>query len=347
MASEEIVNVWEDNLEAEFDKITELIEKYKYVSMDTEFPGIVIQRENLTGYPLIKSNVDELKLIQVGITLSDENGEMPTPTSTWQFNLKFDLNEDPHAKDSIDVLKEAGINFDELSARGIHDIRFADLLLSSGLVLNDDIHWITFHGAFDFAYLIKSLSNAKLPKTLDSFNTSLKSFFPSVYDLKLIVNEVSELKNGSLKKLGIDLDVKRHGIMHQAGSDAHLTALCFFKIKAVHFKNGIPRKAINKVYGLSSEFQPYNPTALPQNPTLASSIETRQQQMLTQAAQQQASYQNMYFAQQPLGFYAYAEVPGFNYYANPYDGQVFGNFAPPTPAAPLMTLQNPYKPANK
>lgn len=343
------MNVWEDNLETEFDKIMVLVEKYKHIAMDTEFPGVVFQQENLIGYPLIKQNVDQLKLIQVGINLSDENGEMPTPISTWQFNLKFDLNEDQHAKESIEILKEAGISFEELATKGINDIKFADLLLSSGLVLNEEISWITFHGAFDFAYLLKSISNSKLPKTLENFNTTMKVYFPSVYDLKLIVNEVPELKNGSLKKLGIDLDVKRHGIMHQAGSDAHLTSLCFFKMRSVYFKNGIPRKASNKVFGLNAEFQPYNPSvSTPSSSTPQIQPDTRQQQQLLTQVQQQASYQNMYFAQQPLaGFYGYTDVPNFNYYANPYDGQVFGSFTPQSPSTPLMNLQAAYKPPGK
>jgi len=44
-----------------------------------------------SNYKNIKNNVDNLKVIQVGITLSDENGEFPDDFSTWQFNFKFDL----------------------------------------------------------------------------------------------------------------------------------------------------------------------------------------------------------------------------------------------------------------
>lgn len=32
-----------------------------------------------------------LKLIQIGITLSNEKGEVPKENLTWQFNFKFDL----------------------------------------------------------------------------------------------------------------------------------------------------------------------------------------------------------------------------------------------------------------
>ncbi len=42
-------------------------------------------------YHVIKMNVDNLKLIQVGITLTDDDGNFPEGVNTWQFNLKFDI----------------------------------------------------------------------------------------------------------------------------------------------------------------------------------------------------------------------------------------------------------------
>jgi CCR4-NOT transcription complex subunit 7/8 len=47
--------------------------------------------ENNTNYKNIKNNVDNLKVIQIGITLANEHGEYPPDISTWQFNFKFDL----------------------------------------------------------------------------------------------------------------------------------------------------------------------------------------------------------------------------------------------------------------
>ena len=57
--------------------------------MRFRFTGDAAQKD--AGYKFIKSNVDILKLIQVGITLTDENGDTPSPISTWQFNFRFNL----------------------------------------------------------------------------------------------------------------------------------------------------------------------------------------------------------------------------------------------------------------
>jgi len=64
---------------------------------DTEFPGIVARPIGSfkTGadyhYQTMRCNVDMLKIIQLGVTVSDENGNSP-PLSTWQFNFTFNLS---------------------------------------------------------------------------------------------------------------------------------------------------------------------------------------------------------------------------------------------------------------
>lgn len=63
---------------------------------------------------MIRENVNNLKLIQLGITLSSPEGEFPKPIGTWQFNFKFDLTSEKWNKSSIDLLKNSGIDFDKL-----------------------------------------------------------------------------------------------------------------------------------------------------------------------------------------------------------------------------------------
>ena len=63
---------------------------------DTEFPGIVARPigDFKTGsdyhYQTMRCNVDMLRIIQLGISLSDEEGNTPE-VSTWQFNFSFNL----------------------------------------------------------------------------------------------------------------------------------------------------------------------------------------------------------------------------------------------------------------
>lgn len=35
--------------------------------------------------------------------------------------------------------------------------------MTSGLCINPDIHWITFHGGVDFGYMLKVLIGQELP----------------------------------------------------------------------------------------------------------------------------------------------------------------------------------------
>ena len=117
----QIVEVWRENLEEEMRNVTNLVEQgYDVIAMDTEFPGIIYampsqQMVHATSwYDVLRENVNHLNLIQVGITLSNKDGVKPQPINTWQFNMEFSLTKDKFSSDSINILKEAGINFQEL-----------------------------------------------------------------------------------------------------------------------------------------------------------------------------------------------------------------------------------------
>ena len=49
-----------------------------------------------------------------------------------------------YAQDSIDMLTGAGIQFKRHEEEGVEVDTFAELLISSGLVLNEDVTWTTF-----------------------------------------------------------------------------------------------------------------------------------------------------------------------------------------------------------
>lgn len=234
-----IKNVWLENFEDELPVISELLERYPYVAMDTEFPGVIYEEapeifrnSDQRDYMKVKINVDAMKVIQIGITLMDENGKTPEPVCTWQFNFDYDLDTELNARTSIIMLKESGIDFNKLKRKGISPNMFAEKVTQSGLVLNDRVHWICFHGSYDFAYYLKIMMNDFLPNSREKFFEYIRLFFPNVYDLKTIVPMFHPMLDGSgLTRIADMLGIDRVGITHQAGSDSFVTAKIFFNLK--------------------------------------------------------------------------------------------------------------------
>ena len=227
-----IIEVFEENFIQEMKNLTSLIKEYNYIGMDTEFPGIVYSLSTLTDdfyYKSLKLNVDSLKLIQLGITLSNNKGEYPVPYRTWQFNFEFDYTKDKSAQSSISLLISSGINFKKMKKSGINHKKFIEQFKNSGLVLNPNIHWISFHGSYDFAYLLNNLLGNSLPKNEKEFTQILGLFFPNHYDIRILVKNKSYLK-GSLNKLANYLNIEREGKIHQAGSDSIVTIEVFWKL---------------------------------------------------------------------------------------------------------------------
>jgi CCR4-NOT transcription complex subunit 7/8 len=232
-------------LEEEMFYIREVVEKYPYVAMDTEFPGVVAKpvTEAYTSdyhYKSLKVNVDLLKIIQLGLSFADENGNLCKECPCWQFNFKFDLDADMFAQDSIDLLVHSGISFADHATRGIDPLLFGELLVVSGLVLDDRVKWVSFHSGYDFAYMFKLLTTKCLPKDEKSFFELLKIYFPTIYDIKYMTSLLDGHQFlGGLSKLADDLGCQRLGAEHQAGSDSLLTMSAYFAlIKAKFTKNG-------------------------------------------------------------------------------------------------------------
>ena len=50
-----------------------------------------------------------LKLIQLGLSFTDGEGNWAEGCACWQFNFKFSLSDDMFAEDSIDLLKASGM----------------------------------------------------------------------------------------------------------------------------------------------------------------------------------------------------------------------------------------------
>jgi CCR4-NOT transcription complex subunit 7/8 len=172
-------------------------------------------------YQCLRTNVDMLKVIQIGISLFNEDGEQPParPNSAdsmdlalggrrngaqgpfpyaWQFNFKFSLKEDMFNQTSIESLQQAGIDFNLLERDGIDPHEFASLLIPSGLVCFENVRWISFHGGYDFGYLTKLLICRQLPNDEVEFDQIMKLYFPSTYDVKHLMKHAIKLHNSGM-----------------------------------------------------------------------------------------------------------------------------------------------------
>jgi CCR4-NOT transcription complex subunit 7/8 len=251
-----IREVWASNLEEEFKEICKVVQDYQFVAMDTEFPGVVarpigeFKSTSDYQYQLLRCNVDLLKIIQLGLTFFNADGEMPEGVCTWQFNFKFNLSEDMYAEDSVELLQNSGIQFDRHEREGIETVDFAEMLLVSGTVLLDDVRWLSFHSGYDFGYLLSLLTNVNLPEGEAEFFETLNIYFPKIYDIKYLMKSCKNLKGG-LQEVADTLEVKRIGPQHQAGSDSLLTGRAFFAMTEIYFEDELDdSKYLGHLFGL-------------------------------------------------------------------------------------------------
>lgn len=55
------------------------------------------------------------------------------------------FREDMYSQDSIDLLANSGLQFQKHEEEGIDTLHFAELLMTSGVVLCDNVKWLSFH----------------------------------------------------------------------------------------------------------------------------------------------------------------------------------------------------------
>ncbi|KAM7254042.1 hypothetical protein ACFE04_028226 [Oxalis oulophora] len=268
--------VWAANLVEEIGYINQALFDHTFVAIDTEFPGTIYQPamdkvffptiNPDDNYFSIRSNVEDLKLIQLGLTLTNAQGNLPnfgSPTESyiWQFNFRdFDITKDSYNRNSIEFLKKQGIDFENHRNYGIHSADFAWVFLNSNLVAwKSNLTWVTFHGGYDFGFMIKILTQHSLPSDLPSFIRHVVWYFGNkVYDVKHMIKPFNRWYGG-LNKLAKGLNVERGQVgncTHQAGSDSLLTILTYWKLVQVfneeYRENGYKTMSKNEltIYGL-------------------------------------------------------------------------------------------------
>ncbi|BFG15700.1 hypothetical protein CerSpe_019740 [Prunus speciosa] len=233
-----IRGVWAHNFHQELSQFDHCLHRFPVISFDTEFPGFLrdTPRDALEDqrYEDVKFNVESLKLLQLGFTLSDAHGNIG---GIWEFHLSgFNEKSDPHVVASISLLKRNGLDFARLGQFGISVAEFVFgflrvLRIHRGL---HDLTWVCFHGLYDLAYLLKLLTQKPLPDSVVMFAKALGVVFGIIYDVKFMARYCKGFFGGEigLARVAKLLDVERFGEAHQAGSDSLLTAAVFSKMNA-------------------------------------------------------------------------------------------------------------------
>nr|AAK52531.1 Putative CCR4-associated factor 1 [Oryza sativa Japonica Group]AAN04513.1 Putative CCR4-associated factor 1 [Oryza sativa Japonica Group]ABB46658.2 CAF1 family ribonuclease containing protein [Oryza sativa Japonica Group] len=251
------------NLDSEMGLIGEMMVQYPYVTIDVEFAGVV-HHPPYTGsrptpdeiYAALKSNVDEVPAVQIGITLSDAEGNLPTRSSSspeqeiaWEVVFSdFDAGRDPHVVDSVEFLKNQGIDFDLARQIGVTSTAFGEKLLA---ILpppsrRGELTWSAFGGAYDMGYLLKMLTGGQpLPETRQQFMQLVKSRLGGgrIFDSKYLVeHDRQDLRNAGLRHTADVLGVRQQeGVKMLAGHKSVVAAAIFATIRSqgVHLLHGV------------------------------------------------------------------------------------------------------------
>ncbi|XP_064957965.1 putative CCR4-associated factor 1 homolog 8 [Musa acuminata AAA Group] len=233
--------VSENNLREELDRLVKFRRTFRYIAIDTEFTGVVnsapsdASEEGL--YSIVKESVDNMKLLQLGITLFDYNGN--TPGLCWEFNFS-DISPLP-SNVSIDLLRRSGHDFERNVREGISGDMCGNLLRQNLFNGDDESVYVTFHGLYDFAYVIKLITGgAPMPDNLGQFIASVRKTFGHFYDLKYIGEQLSSRTFG-LMSLARELGVEAYGIHHQAAHDSVTIGRAFIEMERMCHVEGDER----------------------------------------------------------------------------------------------------------
>ncbi|VVB14107.1 unnamed protein product [Arabis nemorensis] len=179
--------VWTWNRKKEMSLIEDCLRNHRFIAIDTEFPGSLRETcKDATDYERynnMRFSVDKTKLIQLGLTLFDTEGRIG---GTWEINFSdFGEIDDARNEKSIEFLKRNGLDLEKIREQGISIQGFFSEFRRI-LKRTMNVTWVTFHGSYDIAYLLKGITGESLPVTSERFAEALARALGSVYDLKVM-----------------------------------------------------------------------------------------------------------------------------------------------------------------
>lgn len=265
-----IRDVWQSNLDSEFKIIQTTVDKYPVVALKVLSLPLISKTGSdfRSQYQQMKEKVDMTTVIQLGMTLMDRAGKLPPGSFAWQFNFRLNQNDDTCTQ-IVRSVPKSGTGSRQQEKVAIDVSEFSELLISSGIVLNDDVICVSFDAGQDFGHLLKWLTGRHLPAEETDFIGLLLTYFPVLYDVKYLTKSCKNM-NGDLRVVCIHsvfdvhdqavlsfqvanrLGIQRLKSPHQTGADSLMIAMIFHKMRELYFENMIDYKYCGQVIGLGS-----------------------------------------------------------------------------------------------
>ncbi|KAL1217380.1 putative CCR4-associated factor 1 [Cardamine amara subsp. amara] len=233
--------IWSWNKEKEMKSLRHCLRSFRFIAIDTEFPGCLketpMEAAEEIRYRDMRFNIHKTKLIQFGFTLFDGEGRIG---GTWEVNFSdFIESKDAKNSKSMEFLRRNGLNLEKIREQGIGIDEFFKEFTQ---ILNESksekkMTWITFHGSYDKAYLVKGFTGGQiLPETSQDFAQVVERLLGDVVDVK----EIAGLglfpclsSHYGLQRVADAFQIRRVGKAHHAGSDSELTARVFIKMAPI------------------------------------------------------------------------------------------------------------------
>ncbi|XP_078439423.1 putative CCR4-associated factor 1 homolog 8 [Wolffia australiana] len=230
-AEDDVRQVWASNFNAEMPRLIEALRRAPYAAIDAEFPGFIVHTprdaDGHQRYSDLRENVERLKILQLGFSCF---GPGWPRRLTWQINFSdFDesLPSDERWEESVELLRREGVDFAKTRRDGVDSALVSSFLRPFFLSpMQRKPLWVTFHGAYDVAYLAKLLlARAPLPIALPDFTRLLGNMLGRVVDVKHLARHVRGAHLG-LRRLGESLGLANTSA-HQAGAQSLLAGNIF------------------------------------------------------------------------------------------------------------------------
>lgn len=255
----EVRQVWAHNFEQEAKLIESLLPTFRYAAVHTAFPGTVYRPAGPAytlkpdeRYRLLRSNVDALDPIQLGLTLFDAGCRLPSlataaaaPTTryVWEFNFReFDVRRHRHAPESVAALRARGVDLDRTRRHGVDAAAaFGPRLRKWARAGLGRAGVVTSRGGHDLAYLVKLMFGPgfRMPASAAEFEAVAGALLRRrrVFDVRemAMLCPTDDLRAG-LDSVAAKLNVARAAAeAHGAGYDSLLACYTFVKLREICF----------------------------------------------------------------------------------------------------------------